>query len=256
MYAAVNFDSTTPDACEVDIITAYDESSARYGSSWAGVHVSVNRFSSDTCGMQAVLPTGVRWFRMTSDPTTTSGNAPTTTTVSPTTTIDGSTTTVATTVPGTSTTAPSDEPSLTSFAPTPTTVPVVELDLAAQIILDEEVTRIVISGDSIESSARGLNVITGFVRIRPNTGDWTRVSLPRPADVMIVLTSETSSLEVRFEPLDGEPILVSVPLAIAINDSRTWLFAFVAFAMGSGATVLWFAAARRRRRKALPPPVA
>jgi hypothetical protein len=172
------------------------------------------------------------------------------------TTVAGSAVTVATTAPSSATTAPSGEPSLTSFAPTPTTVPVVELDLAAQIIIDMDVTRIVISGDSIESSARELNVTTGFVRIRPNTGEWTQVSLPRPADVTIVLTAETSSLDVRFEPLDGEPILVSVPLAIVVSDSQTWLYALVAFVLGSGATVFWFAAAKRRRRKELPPPVA
>jgi methionine-rich copper-binding protein CopC len=272
MYAAVNFESTTPDACEVDIITAYDESIARYGSSWAGVHVSVNRFGSDACGVRAELPLGVRWFRVSSDPAMMSGTSTTTTstTVSPTTTVAvtastvpgssttvaGSAVTVATTAPSSATTAPSGEPSLTSFAPTPTTVPVVELDLAAQIIIDMDVTRIVISGDSIESSARELNVTTGFVRIRPNTGEWTQVSLPRPADVTIVLTAETSSLDVRFEPLDGEPILVSVPLAIVVSDSQTWLYALVAFVLGSGATVFWFAAAKRRRRKELPPPVA
>ena len=272
MYAAVNFESTTPDACEVDIITAYDESIARYGSAWAGVHVSVNRFGGETCGVQAELPLGVRWFRVSSDPATmtATSTATTPTTVSPTTTVGasattapgssttvaGSAVTVATTAPSSATTTPSGEPSLTSFAPTPTTVPVIELDLAAQIIVETDVTRIVISGDSIESSARDLGVTTGLVRIRPNTGDWTQVSLPRPTDVTIVLTAETTSLDVRFEPLDGAPILVSVPLAIVVNDSRAWLFALVAFVLGSGATVMWFAAAKRRRRKELPPPVA
>jgi hypothetical protein len=135
-----------------------------------------------------------------------------------------------------------------------TTVPVVELDLAAQIIIEQNVTSILISGESIETSARQLNVVTGFVRIRPNTGDWTRVSLPRPSDVRITLTAETSSLELRFEPLNGEPILVSVPLAIVVNNSRTWLYALVALITGSVATYLWFVGARRRRRKDLPPP--
>jgi hypothetical protein len=131
---------------------------------------------------------------------------------------------------------------------------VVDLDLAAQIIVEANVTAIVISGESIEASARELNVTTGFVRVRPNTGDWTRVSLPRPADVRLTLTAQTSSLEFRFEPLDGEPILVSVPLAIVVNNSRTWLYAAVAFLAGSVATYFWFVAKRRRRRKELPPP--
>jgi hypothetical protein len=259
IYAAVQFDSTTPDSCEVDTITAYDESIAQYGSSWAGVHVTVNRSGDDACSIRAELPLGVRWFRVTGDPSTmiattesTTSTTPTTEpTVAPSTTLPGSTTTVPE-----STTSGSGEPSLTSFAPTPVTTPVIELDLQTQIIVEENVTSIVISGDSIETSARNLNVTAGFVRIRPNNGEWTRVSLPRPEDVTITLTARTTSLDVRFEPLDGEPILVSVPLAIVVNDSRTWIYALMALLVGAGATYFWFTYARRRRRRAMPPPPA
>ena len=75
-----------------------------------------------------------------------------------------------------------------------------------------------------------------------------------PADVRLTLTAQTSSLEFIFEPLDSGPILVSIPLAIVVNNSRTWLYAVVAFLAGSIATYFWFANTRRRRRRAMPPP--
>jgi len=246
----------------VGTVTSYDESIARYGSTWAGVHVSVNRFSDAECVVRSELPLGVRWFRVSSDPANMSASAtgapsttaPTSNESSTSTTVAGAGSSIPTTsLPNSANTAPPAEPSLTSFVPA-TSIPVVDLDLAAQIIIEQNVTSIVITGESIEASARQLNVVTGFVRIRPNTGEWTRVSLPRPGDVKLALTTETSSLELRFEPLDGEPILVSVPLAIVVNDSRTWMFALLAFTAGSVVTYLWFVTVRRRRRSQLPPP--
>jgi hypothetical protein len=267
MYDDLTFVSLTPETCEIDVIATFQESASEFGSSWIGLHGRPDYNEQGACTVRAELPLGDRWFRVFSNTNATLGEdlEPTPTTVAPTTTARPTTATATTTttvvtsssstVVSTTTVASSETtgpaPSITSFGPTSSiaSVPLLELDVERQIVLDNGETEIVFTRESLIRTAENVGVRVGAIRLRTASSAWTETKLPDATDLRLVIRQADAELRIEVAPEVGEVIRIAVPIVVTIESGFELRNFTIAFLAGAVLMAWWLLVWRRRRRE-------
>ena len=258
MYGSLRF-LVVSENCEIDIIASYSDSEGEFGSAWIGLHGRPVFTDSGTCNVRAELPSGDRWFAATSPITAalTRPAATTTNTIPPTTVASAGTTVpdVSTSLPASSSTSEplSSPPSITSFGPTSTAtpVPVIELDVERQIVLESGETEIVFTRESLIKTAENVGVQVGAIRVRTASSAWMETKLPDATDLRLVIRRSDVELNIEVAPEVGDVIRIAVPIVINVDGGfglRNFTLAFLAGA----ALMAWWLLVWRRRRLAKP----
>jgi hypothetical protein len=261
MYDDLTFVSLTPETCEIDVIATFQESASEFSSSWIGLHGRPDYNEQGACTVRAELPLGDRWFRVFSNTNATLGEdlEQTPTTVAPTTTARPTTTTTTvvtsssstvvstTTVASSETTGPA--PSITSFGPTSSiaAVPLLELDVEKQIVLENGDTEIVFTRESLIKTAENVGVREGAIRLRTASSAWTETKLPDANDLRLVIRQTDVELKIEVEPKTGEVVRIAVPIVVTIDNGFELQNFTITFIAGAALMAWWLLVWRRRK---------
>ena len=254
MYGSLRF-LVVSENCEINIIATYSESESEFGSAWIGLHGRPVFTDSGTCNVRAELPSGDRWFAATSPITAalTRPAATTTSTIPPTTVASAGTTVpdVNTSLPASSSTSEplSSPPSITSFGPTSTAtpVPVIELDVERQIVLESGETEIVFTRESLIKTAENVGVRVGAIRVRTASSAWMETKLPDATDLRLVIRRSDVELNIEVAPEVGDVIRIAVPIVINVDGGFGLRNFTLAFFTGAALMAWWLLVWRRRR---------